>query len=115
MSIPRFSIEETTPQGFKYGLAIRLLEDVAPRILSINNPLTARVATAYSWFIYLRDANPSVCREVCGEDFNENYKEWGERELEKIAKALSRYATRLLKSVLKEGDSGRQIRPPRPP
>lgn len=116
MSVPRFSIEEVTPHGYKYGLAMRLLEEIAPRLLSINNPLTTRVASAYSWFLYLKEASPSICRQVCGEDFNQNYKEWGEEELEKIAEALSKYATLLLKEVIKTSiGAGKTIKPPRPP
>ena len=115
MSVPRFSVEEVSPRGYKYSLATRILDEVAPRLLSINNPLTSRVASAYSWFVYLRENAPTLCDDVCGADFEQDYKKWGEEELEKIAAALARHAARLLREALKAPDEGKPLRPPRPP
>ena len=115
MSLPRFSIDDVTPYGYKYGLAIRILEEVAPKLISINNPLTTRIATAYSWFVFLEKAKPDLCRDKCGLDFNRNYKEWGEEELEKIAEALAEYATMMLKEILRIDVRGGGLFIPKPP
>ena len=111
MSIPRFSLEER-PSGYRYGLAVMILREIAPRILSINNPLTSRVAVAYSWYLFIRSVAPATCRKYCS-DMNENYREWGEDEPERVAKALIEYASGLLKSLLGGQQGGIPV--PRPP
>ena len=113
MTRPLFTVEEQTPRGYKYNLALRLLDNVTPNILSINNPLSRRVAIAYSWYIFLREADARICSDICG-GVDEDYRKWGEKELEAIAKALSTYAARLLHDIMKNGTS-HGVKPPRPP
>jgi len=113
LSIPRFTVEEAPRHGYHFGLAMRLMEEVIPKMLSINTPLTQRVAMAYAWFIYLREADVGTCRDVCGDDVGENYREWGDEEIGLVARALALHASKLLHSVLRYQGSG--ITPPKPP
>jgi|GEM_PF-4082170 len=111
---PRFSVEQQTPNHLKYSLAMHILNDIAPRIMSINNPLSARVATAYTWFLFLKQNSPPICEELCG-SVKSDPREWGEAELSVVAEALTRYASRMVDEALNVSDRVRERRVPRSP
>jgi len=113
MSVPRFSVEEQTPRGLKYNLAMRIINDVVPTIMSINEPLSRRISLGFSWYVFLTEAAPGICREYCGEGLGDPEK-WGAVELEKIARSLATYASSLMKEVLVINSKG-GTRAPRPP
>lgn len=100
MAKPRFTASEDSALTYKYNLAMRILNRVAPRLLNTSIPLSERVSNAYTWYVFLREVDASLCRDLCGE-IDSDYSNWGSRDIEVIAKALVSYASRLLKENIK--------------
>jgi len=79
--------------GYKVMMALKIIDEVVPYILS-SSDIIHRAARAYAWYIYLCRVGrkPGVKTD--------NYREWDNEDLRKIAEALVDYAKDLIEAFV---------------
>ncbi len=87
-------IEGEIVSKLKVRVALHIIDEVVPRLLEDGEPISRRMALAYSWLRF-------VCKIMkCPSDLPQNPKEWSFDTLERIADVLLDYARHLLKDYV---------------
>ena len=84
------------PMQFRIILAMRILEEVAPKLYGGGNiSFMDRLALAKTWYNFLKYTSSKLLPDI-----SSNPNEWSEEDIRKIADSLVLYARNLIGNLL---------------